>query len=62
MIVKKLLKAIKQNFLYEQSNITFKMILFGYKRLSKMILFGYKRLSKMIFQFEINHMNFLREG
>ncbi|EOR40873.1 hypothetical protein S122051_1901 [Staphylococcus aureus subsp. aureus 122051] len=27
-----------------------------------MILFGYKRLSKMIFQFEINHMNFLREG
>ncbi|HHO1158330.1 TPA: hypothetical protein ACRT9Q_002522, partial [Staphylococcus aureus] len=26
------------------------------------ILFGYKRLSKMIFQFEINHMNFLREG
>ncbi|HDG9671988.1 TPA: hypothetical protein PBY14_002128 [Staphylococcus aureus] len=51
MIVKKLLKAIKKNFLYEQSNITFKMI-----------LFGYKRLSKMIFQFEINHMNFLREG
>ncbi|MDT4071819.1 hypothetical protein RPP65_11495, partial [Staphylococcus aureus] len=26
MMVKKLLKAIKQNFLYEQSNITFKMI------------------------------------
>ncbi|HFE6583943.1 TPA: hypothetical protein ACF90Z_002352, partial [Staphylococcus aureus] len=22
----------------------------------------YKRLSKMIFQFEINHINFLREG
>ncbi|HHD1143147.1 TPA: hypothetical protein ACN14C_002236, partial [Staphylococcus aureus] len=28
MMVKKLLKAIKQNFLYEQSNITFKMIVF----------------------------------
>ncbi|HDJ1902139.1 TPA: hypothetical protein PPS65_002201, partial [Staphylococcus aureus] len=37
MMVKNLLKTIKQNFLYEQSNITFKMILFGYKRLSKMI-------------------------
>lgn len=47
-MVKKLLKAIKQNFLYEQSNITFKMI-----------VFGYKRLSKMLFQFEINHINFL---
>ncbi|EFB50423.1 hypothetical protein AAGX78_01780 [Staphylococcus aureus] len=51
MMFKKLLKAIKKNFLYEQSNITFKMI-----------LFGYKRLSKMFFQFEINHINFLREG
>ncbi|HCZ2468520.1 TPA: hypothetical protein O2W87_002400 [Staphylococcus aureus] len=50
-MVKKLLKDIKKNFLCEQSNITFKMI-----------LFGYKRLSKMIFQFEINHINFLREG
>ncbi|HDA0804155.1 TPA: hypothetical protein O4T98_002693 [Staphylococcus aureus] len=50
MMVKNLLKTIKQNFLYEQSNITFKMILFGYKRLSKMIL-----------HFEINHINFLRE-
>ncbi|ATH56862.1 TPA: hypothetical protein O6X65_001438 [Staphylococcus aureus] len=49
MMFKKLLKAIKQNFLYEQSNITFKII-----------LFGYKRLSKMIFQFEINHINFLK--
>ncbi|MCE5103684.1 hypothetical protein F2S49_03520 [Staphylococcus aureus] len=51
MMVKKLLKAIKQNFLYEQSNITFKMI-----------VFGYKRLSKMLFQFEIKHINFLWEG
>ncbi|HDJ3219197.1 TPA: hypothetical protein PP921_001420 [Staphylococcus aureus] len=51
MMVKKLLKAIKQNFLYEQSNITFKMI-----------VFGNKRLSKMLFQFEINHINFLWEG
>ncbi|HDC2873033.1 TPA: hypothetical protein O7792_002553 [Staphylococcus aureus] len=51
MMVKKLLKAIKQNFLYEQSNITFKMI-----------VFGYKRLSEMLFQFEINHINFLWEG
>ncbi|MGX6418365.1 hypothetical protein ACWMZZ_01505 [Staphylococcus aureus] len=51
MMVKKLLKAIKQNFLYEQSNITFKMI-----------VFGYKRLSKMLFQFKINHINFLWEG
>ncbi|HCT8974148.1 TPA: hypothetical protein OUB43_002743 [Staphylococcus aureus] len=51
MMVKKLLKAIKQNFLYEQSNITFKMIVFGYKRLSKMLI-----------QFEINHINFLWEG
>ncbi|HDZ8642576.1 TPA: hypothetical protein RUU66_002729 [Staphylococcus aureus] len=50
MMFKKLLKAIKQNFLYEQSNITFKII-----------LFGYKRLSKMIFQFEINHINFLKK-
>ncbi|HHW7200359.1 hypothetical protein IRZ44_06890 [Staphylococcus aureus] len=49
MMVKKLLKAIKQNFLYEQSNITFKLI-----------VFGYKRLSKMLFQFEINHINFLK--
>ncbi|HDC8605216.1 hypothetical protein JZK84_04715 [Staphylococcus aureus] len=49
MMFKKLLKAIKQNFLYVQSNITFKII-----------LFGYKRLSKMIFQFEINHINFLK--
>ncbi|HHC9588033.1 TPA: hypothetical protein ACN2OB_001213 [Staphylococcus aureus] len=49
MMFKKLFKAIKQNFLYEQSNITFKII-----------LFGYKRLSKMIFQFEINHINFLK--
>ncbi|HDI0868682.1 TPA: hypothetical protein PJ677_000437 [Staphylococcus aureus] len=49
MMFKKLLKAIKQNFLYEQSNITFKII-----------LFGYKRLSKMIFQFEINHINLLK--
>ncbi|HDG3906362.1 TPA: hypothetical protein PCU74_001246 [Staphylococcus aureus] len=49
MMFKKLLKAIKQHFLYEQSNITFKII-----------LFGYKRLSKMIFQFEINHINFLK--
>ncbi|MCL7443895.1 hypothetical protein M8386_14605, partial [Staphylococcus aureus] len=23
---------------------------------------GYKRLSKMLFQFEINHINFLWEG
>ncbi|AMV81920.1 hypothetical protein SAST42_00771 [Staphylococcus aureus] len=27
-----------------------------------MIVFGYKRLSKMLFQFEINHINFLWEG
>ncbi|MDQ6389235.1 hypothetical protein RB648_08920, partial [Staphylococcus aureus] len=26
------------------------------------IVFGYKRLSKMLFQFEINHINFLWEG
>ncbi|HHD1331492.1 TPA: hypothetical protein ACN11H_002669, partial [Staphylococcus aureus] len=25
-------------------------------------VFGYKRLSKMLFQFEINHINFLWEG
>lgn len=48
-MLKKLLKAIKQDFLCGQSNITFKII-----------LFGYKRLSKMIFQFEINHINFLK--
>ncbi|ORN90883.1 hypothetical protein B8A12_11895, partial [Staphylococcus aureus] len=28
----------------------------------KMIVFGYKRLSKMLFQFVINHINFLWEG
>ncbi|RZH88958.1 hypothetical protein [Staphylococcus aureus] len=47
MMVKKLLKAIKQNFLYQQSNITFKML-----------ACGYNRLSKMLFQFEINTISF----
>ncbi|MBY0965821.1 hypothetical protein J2K28_14030 [Staphylococcus aureus] len=50
MMVKKLLKAIKQNFLYEQSNITFKMIVFGYKRLSKMLFQVKSRLlCKMLY-------------
>ncbi|WP_260854845.1 hypothetical protein, partial [Staphylococcus aureus] len=46
-MLKKLLNAINQNFLYHHSNITFKII-----------LFPYKRLTKMLFHFQINHRNF----